>query len=155
MASFKRVIRPWASRGAAWLVAAVLATALLVVRAGVASTTALAGLFEGWAQQLEVFRAASRLAAARRAKAADRWRAAFEAAPLGMAKVSLDGRLEEVNPALCSLLGEPERALLSRRLSALVYPDDLGALSALGGCRSKGLGAPLLVTAPVPGPRCA
>ena len=27
-----------------------------------------------------------------------------------MAKVSLDGRLEAVNPAFCALLGEPERA---------------------------------------------
>ncbi len=53
------------------------------------------------------------------------------AAPLGMAKVSLDGRLEELNPAFCALLGEPERALLGRRLSALVYPDDLDALQAL------------------------
>ena len=113
------------------MVAAALAAALLAVRAGLASTTALSGLFEGWGQELAALRASSRLAAARRAQAADRWRAAFEAAPLGMAKVSLDGRLEELNPAFCALLGEPERALLGRRLSALVYPDDLNALDAL------------------------
>jgi NADH dehydrogenase len=36
-----------------------------------------------------------------------------------------------------------------------VRPVHVDDLAALGGCRSKGLGAPLLVTAPVPGPRCA
>jgi diguanylate cyclase (GGDEF)-like protein/PAS domain S-box-containing protein len=125
MASFMRVIRPWASRFAIGLVAALLAGAGLAVRTGLAVTTALSGLLEDLGQWLEARRAAWHLRAARRAKAADRWRAAFEAAPLPMAKVSLDGRLEEVNPAFCTLLGEPERALLSRRLSALVYPDDL------------------------------
>ncbi len=132
MASFMRVIRPWANRFAAWLVAAVLAGAILTVRAGLAVTTALSGLLEDAGQTLEARRAASRLQAARRARAADSWRAAFEAAPLPMAKVSLDGRLQEVNPAFCTLLGEPERALLGRRLGALVYPDDLAALEEAG-----------------------
>jgi diguanylate cyclase (GGDEF)-like protein/PAS domain S-box-containing protein len=119
--------------------AAVLAGTAVAVRAGLAVTTPLAGALGAWGEKLEAGRAASRLAAARRAKAADRWRAAFEAAPLGMAKVSLDGRLEEVNPAFCTLLGEPERAFLGRRLSALVYPDDLEALEPAGATlRSKG-----------------
>jgi diguanylate cyclase (GGDEF)-like protein/PAS domain S-box-containing protein len=113
-------------------VAAALAGAVLAVKAGLAMATALSALLGDWGQELEARRAASRLAAARRAKAADRWRAAFEAAPLGMAKVSLDGRLEEVNPAFCTLLGEPDRALLGRRLTALVYPDDLAVLEEAG-----------------------
>ena len=99
------VIRPWASRFAAWVTAVALAGAWVAVRCGLAATTALSALLESWRQRLEARRAASRLAAARRAKAANRWRAAFDAAPLGIAKVSLDGRLDEVNPALCSLLG--------------------------------------------------
>jgi diguanylate cyclase (GGDEF)-like protein/PAS domain S-box-containing protein len=56
----------------------------------------------------------------------------FEVAPLAMAKVSTDGRLESVNTALCSLLGEPERVLVGRRLSALVYPDDRSVLAGAG-----------------------
>ena len=132
MVNLMRVIRPWATLLATGLVAALLAGAGLLMRTGLAVTTALSGLLEDWGQKLEVRRAAWRLEAARRAKAADRWRAAFEAAPLPMAKVSLDGRLEEVNPAFCTLLGEPARALLSRRLSAMVYPDDLVELSQAG-----------------------
>ena len=52
--------------------------------------------------------------------------------PVGMAKVSLEGRLEAVNSAWRTLLGQPERALLGRRLSAFVYPDDLAALGGPG-----------------------
>jgi diguanylate cyclase (GGDEF)-like protein/PAS domain S-box-containing protein len=132
MASFTRVIRAGASRCASWLAAAALAGAAVAVSTGLGVTTGLSGVLEVWGQKLEACRAASRLAAARRAKAADRWRAAFEAAPLGMAKVSLDGRLVEVNPAFCTLFGEQERALLGRRLSSLVYPDDLKALEQTG-----------------------
>ncbi|MGO9658786.1 MAG: diguanylate cyclase [Acidimicrobiales bacterium] len=132
MTSFTRVIRPWASGCALWLVAVALAAAAVVVSSALAVTTGLSGALEVWGQRLEAGRAARRLAAARRAKAADRWRAAFEAAPLGMAKVSLDGRLVEVNPAFCALLGEQEGALLGRRLRSLVYPDDLEALEKAG-----------------------
>jgi diguanylate cyclase (GGDEF)-like protein/PAS domain S-box-containing protein len=132
MASFTRVIRSWASGCASWLVAAALAAAAVAVSTGLAVTTSLSGVLEVWGQKLGAVRAAWRLAAARRAKGADRWRAAFEAAPLGMAKVSLDGHLVEVNPAFCALLGEQERALLGRRLSSLVYPDDLEALEKAG-----------------------
>jgi diguanylate cyclase (GGDEF)-like protein/PAS domain S-box-containing protein len=125
------------------------AGALLVARVALALTSALSGLLEHWCQRLEVFRAESQLAAARRARAADRWRAAFEAAPLGMAKVSLDGRLEAVNPAFCALLGEPERALVGRRLSALVYPDDLEVLEEAGtpGTKAQAKGEVRLVCA--------
>jgi diguanylate cyclase (GGDEF)-like protein/PAS domain S-box-containing protein len=64
-------------------------------------------------------------AEARRARAADRWWAAFEAAPLAMGKVSTEGRFVAVNGALSRLLGEPEKAIIGRRVSAFVYPDDL------------------------------
>jgi diguanylate cyclase (GGDEF)-like protein/PAS domain S-box-containing protein len=124
----------------AGLVAALLAGAGLAVRTGLVVTTALCGRLEGWDHKLEARRAAWHLQAARRAQAADRWRAAFQAAPLPMAKVSLDGRLEEVNPAFCTLVGEPGRALLGRPLTALVYPDDLVGLGQGGrAARSKGV----------------
>jgi diguanylate cyclase (GGDEF)-like protein/PAS domain S-box-containing protein len=89
-------------------------------------------MFELLGQKVESRRAAASLLAAQTAKASNRWRAAFESAPLGMAKVSPEGRLEEVNPAFCALLGEPERAIVGRRLSALVYPDDLSELAGPG-----------------------
>jgi len=109
-----------------------LALTAVVIRASIALTTSLSAGLETLQQKVESRRAAAALLAVRNAKATNRWRAAFEAAPLGMAKVSPEGRLEEVNSAVCNLLGEPERALLGRRLSALVYPDDLGQLSGPG-----------------------
>ncbi len=122
----------------AWVVVVVLAGAVQVVRLALALTSALSGLLEHGSRRLEAVQAASRLASARRARAADRWRAAFEAAPLGMAKVTLDGRLEAVNPAFCALLGEPEQALLGRRFNALVYPDDLEVLEPTRAQGAKG-----------------
>jgi diguanylate cyclase (GGDEF)-like protein/PAS domain S-box-containing protein len=102
------------------------------LKAWLAATTFLTGLLETWGQKVDSRRATVSLAAARQARASDRWRTAFEAAPLGMAKVNVEGRLEAVNSALRTLLGEPERAILGRRLSAFVYPDDLGALGGPG-----------------------
>jgi diguanylate cyclase (GGDEF)-like protein/PAS domain S-box-containing protein len=107
-----------------------LAAALL--KTSLAVATFLAGLLQAWGQRVESQRATVSLAAARNARESDRWRTAFEAAPLGMAKVNLDGRLEAVNSAWRALLGQPERALQGRRLSAFVYPDDLAALGGPG-----------------------
>jgi len=70
-----------------------LRRAVLAVRLALALTSALSGLLEHWSQRLEVLLAAPALRGAP-GPGGDRWRAAFEAAPLGMAKVSLDGRLE-------------------------------------------------------------
>jgi diguanylate cyclase (GGDEF)-like protein/PAS domain S-box-containing protein len=132
MYSFMGVIRPWARRAGAWLTCAFLAVAGKVVQAALIATASLSGMFELVGQKVESRRAAAALLAAQTAKASNRWRAAFEAAPLGMAKVSPEGRIEEVNPAFCALLGEPERAVVGRRLSALVYPDDLSELAGPG-----------------------
>jgi len=126
------VIQVRASRIATWLIGAALVLAGALLQAWLAVTTFLAGLLEAWGQKVESRRATVSLAAARHALASDRWRTAFEAAPLGMATVNLDGRLDAVNLALRTLLGEPERAILGRRLSAFVYPDDLAALSGPG-----------------------
>ncbi len=132
------VVRARADRwGHALLSGALVATALLL-KLALLVATAFVGTLEAWAQKVQARHATSSLAAARNARASDRWRAMFEAAPLGMAKVSTQGRLVDVNPALCVLLGEPERAVLGRRLSAFVYPDDLSRLA--GGQDDQGGG---------------
>jgi diguanylate cyclase (GGDEF)-like protein/PAS domain S-box-containing protein len=45
-------------------------------------------------------------------------------APVGIAVADLDGRLVQVNPALCRMLGRSEEELLGRRYLALTHPDD-------------------------------
>jgi PAS domain S-box-containing protein len=52
------------------------------------------------------------------------FRSAFEAAPLGLAIESFDGRLVRVNPALCALTGREATALLRDGLTAALHPDD-------------------------------
>src|ERR1700679_3749792 len=108
MYSFMGVIRPWARRAAAWLTCVFLAGARLAVEAALAVTASVSAMFELLGQKVESRRASAALLSAQTAKVSHRWRAAVEAAPLGMAKVSPEGRLEEVNPAFCMLLGEPE-----------------------------------------------
>ena len=130
------VAQPRVRRQAAWLAGVALVAVLraleLVLRVASAVAAALVGALEALRQRAEKWRAAASISAAARARAAGRWRAMFEVAPLAMAKVSTDGRLEAVNAALCSLLGEPEGVLAGRRLSALVYPDDRSVLAGAG-----------------------
>jgi diguanylate cyclase (GGDEF)-like protein/PAS domain S-box-containing protein len=52
-----------------------------------------------------------------------RFEAAFEHAPIGMALISLEGHLLEVNPALCRLLRYGERELLTLGLGDLSVED--------------------------------
>ena len=49
---------------------------------------------------------------------------------IGMAMVSLDGRMEQVNPALCSLLGYSEEELLATVTKTVTHEDDRSAESA-------------------------
>ena len=70
--------------------------------------------------------------ARRRTKAAlrqaeERFRGAFETAAIGMALVSPDGRLLQVNPSLCAFLGYEADELLSRSFQDITHPDDLDA----------------------------
>ncbi len=134
------VVRLWAARSARAVLRACLVVAAVSLRLALAATASLIGYLETWAQRVQAARAASSLAAARDAHAAERWKAAFEAAPLGMARVSPEGRLVAANPALCALLGEPGRAVVGRRLSAFVYPDDLAGLSRAVGGEGRGPG---------------
>ena len=124
MGSFTRVVRMAQSVLLAGALA--LLRGLQVVLA--ASLRALGEL----QRRAEVRRSATALLAERAALGSNSWKAAFEAAPIGIARVSLEGRIEEANPSLCALLGEPRAALVGRRLSALVYPDDLVLLDGPG-----------------------
>jgi diguanylate cyclase (GGDEF)-like protein/PAS domain S-box-containing protein len=61
------------------------------------------------------------------AEAEDRFRSAFDNAPIGMALVSPDGRFIKVNRALCDLTGYSETDLLIRTFQAITHADDLDA----------------------------
>ena len=59
------------------------------------------------------------------ARAARRFRVAFDNAPIGMALLTPQGRWIDVNPALCQLFGYTEEELLRLSRFDLVHPDDL------------------------------
>jgi PAS domain S-box-containing protein len=54
----------------------------------------------------------------------ERFRTAFEDAPIGMGLSTIDGRWLEVNPALCELLGRSPAQLLEQPLWELAHPAD-------------------------------
>lgn len=55
----------------------------------------------------------------------ERFRGAFDHAPIGMALVALDGRWLKVNPALCEIVGYAEDEMLALRFQDMTHPDDL------------------------------
>ena len=57
----------------------------------------------------------------------DRFRNAFDNAPIGMALVSPEGRWLQVNHALCEITGYSERELLEITFQDITHPDDLDA----------------------------
>lgn len=57
-----------------------------------------------------------------------RFHAAFSHAAIGMALVAGDGRVLQVNPALCRLLGEREEQLVGRPFQDSVHPQDVDGL---------------------------
>jgi len=57
-------------------------------------------------------------------EAQERFRSAFEHAPIGMALTSVDGRLFRVNRALVQILGRGEAELLASSIHDLSHPDD-------------------------------
>jgi diguanylate cyclase (GGDEF)-like protein/PAS domain S-box-containing protein len=59
------------------------------------------------------------------AESENRFRQAMRNAPIGKALVDLDGRIIEVNEALCEMLGYSEAALSAKTLQQLAHPDDL------------------------------
>jgi diguanylate cyclase (GGDEF)-like protein/PAS domain S-box-containing protein len=60
-------------------------------------------------------------------EAEERFRHAFENAPIGIALVSPDGSFVRVNRVLCELVGYPETELLSLTFHDITHPDDLDA----------------------------
>jgi PAS domain S-box-containing protein len=58
-----------------------------------------------------------------------RFRTAFEHAPIGIALMTLDGRLVDANRALLALLGRSHPDALTQHTPTLVHPDDRAVLS--------------------------
>lgn len=55
----------------------------------------------------------------------ERFRAVFDRAAIGIARVAPDGRFIEVNREFCKFFGLTKEELLSRSFQALTYPEDL------------------------------
>ena len=62
---------------------------------------------------------------------AERLRAIFEQAAIGITQVALDGRFLTVNQRLCEILGYPREELMARSFQELTYPPDLDTNLAL------------------------
>ena len=60
-------------------------------------------------------------------EAEERFRRAFDEAPIGMAMLDLDGRFIEVNEALTAITGHSRDELEQTSLEAITHPDDLDA----------------------------
>jgi len=54
----------------------------------------------------------------------ERFRAAFESAPTGMAITDMDGWLLSVNGAMCRTLGYEQSELIGRSIAAITHPED-------------------------------
>ncbi|MGZ4287331.1 MAG: PAS domain S-box protein [Solirubrobacteraceae bacterium] len=61
------------------------------------------------------------------AEAEERFRSAFDHAPIGLALVAPDGRFIKVNRSLCEITGYGETELLLRTFQDITHPDDLDA----------------------------
>jgi PAS domain S-box-containing protein len=55
----------------------------------------------------------------------ERFRAAFQNAPIGLSLITSEGRFQQVNPSLCALLGYDEPELLRLTFQEITHPDDL------------------------------
>ena len=56
-----------------------------------------------------------------------RFKAAFENADVGMARVTLDGRWLEVNQRLCEIVGYSREEMLTKTFADITHPEDLPA----------------------------
>ena len=57
----------------------------------------------------------------------ERFRSTFDAAAIGMALVSLEGRFVQANNALCRIVGYPQAELQQKTFQDITHPDDLEA----------------------------
>jgi diguanylate cyclase (GGDEF)-like protein/PAS domain S-box-containing protein len=55
----------------------------------------------------------------------ERFRSAFDHAPIGMAMVTTDGKWVEVNRSLCEITGYPESEMLATDYQSITHPEDL------------------------------
>ncbi len=67
-------------------------------------------------------------AEAARRESEDRFRAVFDRAAIAIARVDLEGRVMEANPALYRMFGRAEGSLAGTSFEELVHPDDRDAL---------------------------
>jgi PAS domain S-box-containing protein len=67
-----------------------------------------------------------------------RFRNVFAEAPIGMAIISMQGMLLQVNKAFCEMLGYDERELIAHTLSDITHPDDVGKDGLLAAQMLKG-----------------
>ncbi|MBW4522687.1 MAG: PAS domain S-box protein [Scytolyngbya sp. HA4215-MV1] len=58
----------------------------------------------------------------------ERFRSAFQDAPIGMALIGLDDRWLKVNPVLCNMFEYSEAELLTTRMFTMVHPEDRSIL---------------------------
>ena len=58
-------------------------------------------------------------------EAEERFRGAFEDAPIGMALMDLDGRFQQVNGALCEITGYSREELEGTSFESITHPDDM------------------------------
>jgi diguanylate cyclase (GGDEF)-like protein/PAS domain S-box-containing protein len=67
------------------------------------------------------------------ARAEERWRVAFDGAPVGIALLNADGRFTRVNPALAELVGYSASHLTNLSVTDVVRPEEVGLVrQALG-----------------------
>jgi diguanylate cyclase (GGDEF)-like protein/PAS domain S-box-containing protein len=79
------------------------------------------------AEQAEEYAAALEEQSAALRESEERFRSAFDYAPIGIAIASSRGAWLKVNHALCSILGYSEEEFLSTDFQSTIFPDDLGS----------------------------
>ena len=70
-------------------------------------------------------------------EAQERFRSAFEHAPIGMALAAVDGHMFRVNRALVQIVGRGESELLASSILDLIHEDDRGAVPRRGGAPAR------------------
>ncbi|MBR8829089.1 MAG: EAL domain-containing protein [Gomphosphaeria aponina SAG 52.96 = DSM 107014] len=72
-----------------------------------------------------------KLAAEKISKSEEQFRLTFELAPIGMAIISLDGKIEQINQALCDSLGYSAKELLGRKFTDFISNTEDKAVNAV------------------------